>query len=77
MWLFKPVFIDGFGSRYLQRRDSPEASIADRAWVVIKTLAGYAKPLANWASDKWLTHGWPLVKNIVPMIKGLLSSLKK
>ncbi len=49
MWLFKPVFIDGFGSRYLAMRDNPEASIADRVWVVIKTLSNY-----TWEGSQWL-----------------------
>lgn len=77
MWLFKPVFIDGFGSYYLQRRDSTDASIADRAWIVIKTLAGYAKPLVSFAADKWLTIGWPVVKNSITTVKAWLGASKK
>lgn len=64
MWLFKPVFINGFGSRYLQWRDSPEASIADRIWVVIKTLASQIKPAAAFATEQWLKHGWPVIKDL-------------
>jgi hypothetical protein len=64
MWLFKPVFINGFGSRYLQWRDSPEASIADRIWVVIKTLASQIKPAAAFATELWLKHGWPVIKDL-------------
>lgn len=62
MWLFKPVFIDGFGSRYLQWRDSPEASIADKAWFYLKALARQGKQAAAFATEQWLTRGWPVVK---------------
>lgn len=62
MWLFKPVFIDGFGSRYLQWRDSPEASVADRIWFYTKLLANQARLAAAFAIEQWLTRGWPVVK---------------
>ncbi|MDO9423740.1 MAG: hypothetical protein Q7T40_06075 [Methylobacter sp.] len=62
MWLFKPVFIDGLGSRYLQRRDSPEASFADRIWFYLKLLAKQIKPAAAFVTEQWLTRGWPVVK---------------
>jgi hypothetical protein len=64
MWLFKPVFINGFGSRYLEWRDSPEASIADRIWVVVKTLASQVKPTVTFVTEQWLKHGWPVVKGL-------------
>ena len=64
MWLFKPVFINGFGSRYLQWRDSPEASIADRIWVVVKTLASQIKPAVTFVTEQWLKHGWPVIKGL-------------
>lgn len=64
MWLFRPLFINGFGSRYLEWRDSPEASIADRMWVVIKTFAGTIKPTIGYAKQLWLKHGWPLLKGV-------------
>ena len=64
MWLFKPVFINGFGSRYLQWRDSPEASVADRIWVVVKTLASQIKPVAALVTELWLKHGWPVIKGL-------------
>jgi len=69
MWLFKPVFIDGFGAGYLQRRDSTDASIADRAWAVMKALVRSIKPAAAFVVDKWLTHGLPLVKSWIDSIK--------
>ncbi|HEY8095912.1 MAG TPA: hypothetical protein VIE65_07410 [Methylobacter sp.] len=62
MWLFKPVFIDGFGSRYLQYRDSTDASFADRTWFYLKALAKQAKLAAAFTTEQWLTRGWPVVK---------------
>jgi len=62
MWLFKPVFIDGFGSRYLQYRDSTDASFADRLWFYTKTLGKKIKPAAAFVTEQWLTRGWPVVK---------------
>ncbi|MGZ8227032.1 MAG: hypothetical protein ACXWT3_10390, partial [Methylococcaceae bacterium] len=64
MWLYTPVFVNGFGSRYLQWRDSPEASIPDRIWTLVKTLARQIKPAAAYATDLWLTHAWPLLKGL-------------
>jgi hypothetical protein len=64
MWLFKPVFINGLGSRYLQWRDSPEASIADRIWVVIKALASQVKPAVAFVTEQWLKHVWPVIKGL-------------
>ena len=69
MWLFKPIFIDGFGSRYLQCRDSPEASIADRIWVVIKTLASYVKSAGDFVIQQWLTRGLSLLKDLLKSSK--------
>ena len=63
MWLFKPVFIDGFGSRYLQCRDSTDASIADRTWFYLKVLAKQTKLAMIFAADQWLTRGWPAVQD--------------
>lgn len=59
MWFFKPVFINGPGSRYLEWRDSPEASIADKSWLTIKKLTHYLMIIIV---DLWLTKGWPLIK---------------
>ncbi|MCK9395762.1 MAG: hypothetical protein M0Q44_09250 [Methylobacter sp.] len=63
MWLFKPVFIDGLGSRYLQMRDSTDASIADRFWSYAQALGRQIKPAAAFAKEQWLTRGWPVVKD--------------
>jgi hypothetical protein len=65
MWLFKPVFVNGFGSRYLEWRDSPEASVADRVWFALKALASQLKPAAAYVTKQWLTHGWPVIKDLV------------
>ncbi|WP_333875027.1 hypothetical protein [Methylobacter sp.] len=62
MWFFKPVFIDGLGSRYLQWRDSSQASVADRAWFYIKVLAEQIKLATTFVTEQWLTRGWPVVK---------------
>ncbi|MDD2723622.1 MAG: hypothetical protein PHH59_06330 [Methylovulum sp.] len=56
MWLFKPVFIDGIGARYLQRRDSTEPSIVDRLLIGLKMLSEQAKPVAVWLMDRVLTE---------------------
>lgn len=74
MWLFKQVFVDGFGSKYLQLRDSPEASIADRVWVVIKTLASYCKPALHFALKQWSVHGSPRLLTLYSAVKNALQS---
>ncbi|MGZ4969241.1 MAG: hypothetical protein ACXV8U_11745 [Methylobacter sp.] len=62
MWFFKPVFIDGLGSRYLQWRDSSETSVADKVWFYTKELAKRLKLAGAFVMEQWLTHGWPVVK---------------
>ncbi|MFI3187109.1 MAG: hypothetical protein QX198_14135 [Methylococcaceae bacterium] len=62
MWLFKPVFINGFGARYLQLRDSSEVSLADRAWFYLKVLGQQLKLAGIFAKEQWLSRGWPVVK---------------
>ncbi|CAG1020995.1 hypothetical protein DOJK_00705 [Patescibacteria group bacterium] len=74
MWLFKRVFVDGFGSTYLQHRDSTDASIADRIWVVIKTLAGYCKPAACFVVEQWRVQGLPRMQALCLTIKNKLNS---
>ena len=61
MWLFKPVFIKGFGSRYLEWRDSPEASIPDRLWILIKILGSQIRPTGVMLRRHWLKHVWPVI----------------
>ncbi len=65
MWLFKPVFINGFGSRYLQWRDSPDASLVDRSLVIIKTLTQQIKPTAAFLSQQWQNRVLPLLKKLL------------
>jgi len=62
MWLFKPVFLNGIGSKYLEWRDSPDASAVDRLLLVLKALAAQAKPLAAFVTEQWLTRAWPIIK---------------
>jgi hypothetical protein len=61
MWLFNSVFIKGFGSRYLEWRDSPEASIPDRLWILIKILANQIRPTGVMLRRRWLKHVWPVI----------------
>ncbi len=61
MWLFKPVFIKGFGSRYLQWRDSPDASIPDRLWVFTKMLGSQIRPAGEMLKGLWLKHVWTVI----------------
>jgi hypothetical protein len=61
MWLFKPVFIKGFGSRYLQWRDSPDASIPDRLWVFTKMVGSQIRPVGEMLKGLWLKHVWPVI----------------
>ena len=61
LWLFNSVFIKGFGSRYLEWRDSPEASIPDRLWILIKILASQIRPTGVMLRRHWLKHVWPVI----------------
>lgn len=63
MWFFKPVFIDGLGSRYLQWRDSSATSVADRVWFYTKELVKQIKLAVAFAVEQWLKHGWPIIKD--------------
>jgi len=65
MWFYKPVFINGLGSKYLQWRDSQEVSIPDRIWLVAKTLAGQIKPLLALTKEMWLVHVYAYLKNLL------------
>jgi hypothetical protein len=68
MWLFKPVFIDGYGKNYLQWRDrfTSELNKArfDKIAALTKRITMRVKPIAVKALDKWLTHGWPFIKSL-------------
>ena len=61
MWLFNSVFIKGFGSRYLEWRDSPEASIPDRLWILVKILGSQIRPTGVMLRRHWLKHVWPVI----------------
>jgi hypothetical protein len=62
MWFYTPLFVNGVGSKYLQWRDNPDASIPDRIWVVVNTLAGQLKTAAAFAKDAYLVHVWPWMR---------------
>lgn len=64
MWLYKPVFLNRIGSKYLQWRDSPDASVVDRLLLMVKTLACQIKPAAAYLADLWKTQAWPFVKGL-------------
>lgn len=69
MWLFNPIFINGFGARYLQLRDSSDASFADRTLIYLKWLAKQLKFLTELAVDKWIAHGLPFIKDLLKKVK--------
>jgi hypothetical protein len=64
MWLFKPVFVDGVGSKYLLWRDSKEPSAVDRLLSLLKSLFAKIEPTAAWALQQWSTRAWPLLKGL-------------
>jgi hypothetical protein len=69
MWLFKPVFIDGPGVHYLQWKDtltSEQNKIRfNKLMAVIKRIVSQIKPAIAYGKEKWLIHGWPIVRNII------------
>ncbi len=68
MWLFKPVFIDGYGKNYLQWHDRFTSELnkarLDKLIVLTERIVVKIKPFAAMALEKWLTHGWPLIKSL-------------
>ncbi|MFZ2313662.1 MAG: hypothetical protein WAV82_13705 [Methylobacter sp.] len=68
MWLFKPVFIDGYGKNYLQWRDRFTSELNKARFAklaaLIERIAVQVKPVAEMALDKWLTRGWPFIKSL-------------
>jgi len=69
MWLYKPVFVDGLGSHYLQWRDNgPSEQTKARIEKVLALVnAGIqqVKPAVVFVEELWLTHGWPLIKGLL------------
>ena len=63
MWLYKPIFVNGLGSRYLEWRDNGEASIPDRLLVLIKVLILEVKPAMQFIKAQWLARVWPLIES--------------
>ena len=62
MWLYTPVFINGLGSRYLEWRDSAEASIPDKLIALIKFVISEIKPALQFIKAQWLEHVWTVIK---------------
>ncbi|CAA9890654.1 conserved membrane hypothetical protein [Candidatus Methylobacter favarea] len=69
MWLFKPVFIDGPGVHYLQWKDtltSEQNKIRfNKFMAFMKRIVSRIKPALAYGKEKWLSHGWPIVRNII------------
>ena len=63
MWLYKPVFVNGFGSRYLDWRDNGEASIPDRMLALIKVLIAEVMSASQFIKVRWLEYVWPVIKS--------------
>ncbi len=63
MWLYQTVFVKGIGSRYLEWRDSPGVTVADRAWDFVKRVAKQIVPVSLFIKEQWLAHAWPVIKN--------------
>ena len=63
MWLYKPIFVNGLGSRYLEWRDNGEASIPDRLLALIKVLILEVKPAMHFIKAQWLARVWPLIES--------------
>lgn len=69
MWLYKPVFVDGLGMHFRQFREyltsEQNQARAQKIAALVKLGASRIKPAARFIEDKWLTHGWPWLKNFV------------
>ena len=63
MCLYKPIFVNGLGSRYLEWRDNGEASIPDRLLALIKVLILEVKPAMQFIKAQWLARVWPLIES--------------
>jgi hypothetical protein len=63
MWLYKPIFVNGLGSRYLEWRDNGEASIPDRLLALIKVLMLEVKPAMQFIKAQWLARVWALIES--------------
>lgn len=69
MWLYKPVFVDGLNLHFRQFRayltSEQNQARVEKAAALAKYGASRIKPAALFIKDKWLTHGWPWLKNFV------------
>ena len=64
MWLYKPVFLNGMGSKYLAWRDKPEASLLHRISSGIKTLTAQARPTFATLKELWINKIWPYFQGL-------------
>ncbi|MFZ4504352.1 MAG: hypothetical protein ACOYM1_10400 [Methylovulum sp.] len=65
MWLFKPVFVDGIGARYIEWRDDPENTPIKKFTVVIQKIECVIKPISSYVHAQWLEKVWPKIKDLL------------
>ncbi len=68
MWLYKPVFVDGIGSHYLQWRDNGPSEKAkariENGLALVKAGVQQLKPAVVYVEELWLARGWPFIKGL-------------
>lgn len=65
MWAFRTVFLNGAGAKYLEWRDSPDATLVDRLLEVARQLPHHACTAAKWLSEQWRVRVWPLINSLI------------
>lgn len=69
MWLYKPVFVDGLAMHYRQFREylASEQGRArlEKIATLVKTGISQMKSAAIFIQERWLSHGWPLIKRLI------------
>ena len=63
MWFFNKVFTSGVGSKYLEWRDSPDATLVDHLLDGTKKLPCYACDAGKWLAGRWQAQILPLIKS--------------
>lgn len=69
MWLYKSVFVNGIGAKYLQFRDSPDESIADKLLFHAKESPKYIIKTAVYLKDIGINVCLPLIKELINNLK--------
>ncbi|MCF7972097.1 MAG: hypothetical protein K9L22_13150 [Methylococcaceae bacterium] len=64
MWVYKKVFLNGMGSKYLAWRDKPEASLLHRIGLGIKTLTTQARPTFAALKELCINKIWPYFRGL-------------